>query len=88
MYKRGPDGSEDRMVEALEGLLAKHDLDIHSKDNDIKVSAPTPSGLVAKNDKGKGRAVLLTVVAQQAVREGALKMAGCKHDIGKRRAYY
>lgn len=37
MYKRGPDGGEERIIEALEGLLAKHDLDIHSKEQDIKV---------------------------------------------------
>jgi hypothetical protein len=37
MYKRGPDGGEGKMVEALEGLLAKHGLDANSKENEIKV---------------------------------------------------
>uniref|UniRef100_A0A7S3R619 Histone chaperone domain-containing protein n=1 Tax=Dunaliella tertiolecta TaxID=3047 RepID=A0A7S3R619_DUNTE len=38
LYKRGPDGSEDRMLEGLEGLLAKHGLDANSKDSEIKAA--------------------------------------------------
>lgn len=44
IYKRGPGGSENCVLEALEGLLAKHGLDAHSKDHEIKVRAPLAPG--------------------------------------------